>query len=74
MKTLPNQIAESEDIEDVPMLLPLDPATIAWLARLHRVTGDHPREIIASMLRQIRVDDEASHDEDRRGAPARKLH
>ena len=50
--------AKGDDVEIFPAQLPLDQATIAWLARLHRVTGDHPNEMIASMLRQIREDDE----------------
>jgi hypothetical protein len=39
----------------------LDRETIVWLARLSRVTGSHPAKIIASMLRDIRVDDERAH-------------
>ena len=56
---LPNE--ESDDVEVVPMELPLDRRTIAWLARLHRVTGDRPADIIASMLEMIRIDDEMEH-------------
>lgn len=51
---------ENENVEVVPLDVPLDPATIAWLARLARVTGDHPADIVASMLRMIRIDDEAA--------------
>ena len=51
---------ENEPVEVVPLDVPLDPATIAWLARLVRVTGDPPAEIVASMLRMIRIDDEAA--------------
>ena len=43
------------------MELALDRATIAWLARLMHVTGTHPSEIVASMLRDIRADDEQAH-------------
>ena len=48
------------NLEIVPLDVPLDAATIAWLARLVRVTGDGPAEIVASMLRMIRIDDEAA--------------
>lgn len=57
---------DEDDIEIVPMELPLDRHTLAWLARLHRVTGDAPAYLIASMLRMIRVDDETAHVADRR--------
>lgn len=53
-----------DDAEVVPMELPLDPATIKWLARLHRATGDRPAAIVASMLRAIRIDDEATSAEE----------
>ena len=43
--------------------LALDQATDAWLKRLARVTGDPPHEIVLSMLRQIRIDDEMAHGE-----------
>jgi hypothetical protein len=55
---------ENEPLEVVPLDVPLDPATIAWLARLVRATGDPPAEIVASMLRMIRIDDQAAHAED----------
>jgi hypothetical protein len=50
-----------ENVEVVPLDLPLDRETVHWLARLSRVTGDHPRRIVASMLHDIRIDDEAAH-------------
>jgi hypothetical protein len=50
----------NEDLEIVPLDVPLDAATIAWLARLSRATGDHPADMVASMLRMIRIDDEAA--------------
>ena len=57
-----NQTIEADDdVELVPMLLPLDRETIAWLARLQRATGDHPNAMVASMLRDIRADDESEH-------------
>jgi len=39
----------------------MDHDTVAWLARLSRVTGDRPEAIVASMLRMIRVDDQTAH-------------
>jgi hypothetical protein len=42
--------------------LPLDPETEFWLQRLARATGDRPAVIVASMLRDIRIDDEAAHE------------
>jgi hypothetical protein len=50
-----------DEIEIFPVDLPLDPATAKWLARLGRVTQTHPRDMIASMLRDIRIDDEEAH-------------
>ena len=54
-----------KNLEIVPLDVPLDADTIAWLARLVRATGDGPAEIVASMLRMIRIDDEAAHPGDR---------
>jgi hypothetical protein len=51
-----------EDVEVVPFELPIDRDTIAWLARLSRVTGDAPAALVASMLRMIRLDDEQAHE------------
>lgn len=48
-----------DDVEVVPMELPLSRRTIAWLARLHRATGDRPADIVASMLHDIMADDES---------------
>lgn len=62
----PDKQSEEDEVEVVPMELPLDRATIAWLAHLHNLTGDHPRIMIASMLRMIRVDDEALHSKPKR--------
>ena len=53
-----SQKQENEATEIVPLDLELDAATIAWLARLARATGDHPADMVASMLRMIRIDDE----------------
>jgi hypothetical protein len=54
-------LEDDNDVEVVPLDVPMDNATIMWLARLCRVTGARPAAIVASMLRDIRVDDEASH-------------
>ena len=51
---------EGPELEIVPLDVPLDADTIAWLARLVRTTGSAPAEIVASMLRDIRIDDEAA--------------
>ena len=48
----------NESLEIVPLDVPLDADTIAWLARLARATGDRPADMVASMLRMIRIDDE----------------
>ena len=55
-----SQKQENEATEIVPLDLELDAATIAWLARLSRATGDRPADMVASMLRMIRIDDEAA--------------
>ena len=59
-----SQRPQTETVELVPLDVPLDAATIAWLARLARATGDHPADMVASMLRMIRIDDEAAHPAD----------
>lgn len=41
--------------------LPIDRETVAWLNMLAEVTGATPESIIASMLRDIRIDDERMH-------------
>jgi hypothetical protein len=51
---------DNEPVEIVPLEIPLDAATIAWLARLVRATKTPPADIVASMLRDIRIDDEAA--------------
>lgn len=50
---------DDEDSEVIPELR-LDRPTIEWLARLHRVTGHHPRILIPSLLRAFRLEDEMS--------------
>ena len=39
----------------------LDRETLAWLAEISAIHGEHPRVIAASMLRAIMFDDEAAH-------------
>ena len=55
-----SQKQENEITEVVPLDLELDAATIAWLARLARTVNAHPADIVSSMLRDIRIDDEAA--------------
>lgn len=51
-----------EDDDDVDVLpVPLDRASIEWLAMLERETGKPACLLIATMIREIRVDDEAAH-------------
>ena len=47
--------------EAVPLVLPLDRETLMWLAEISGGNDQAAAEIIASMLRDIRVDDEAMH-------------
>ncbi len=57
---------DDDVIELVRAVLPLDRRTMRWLDRLQRVTGDAAADMIARMLRDIRVDDEQAHDEQAR--------
>jgi hypothetical protein len=52
---------ETDDIEVVPLALPLDRATVAWLLRLSGGNDSEAAEMIASMIRSIREDDENAH-------------
>jgi hypothetical protein len=45
-------------------IISLDPATSQWLRKLAIDTGDAPAMLIASMLRLIRMDDEAANSEE----------
>jgi hypothetical protein len=47
--------------EPVPFVLPLDRETLIWLAQLSGGCDQTAAEIIASMLHDIRIDDEAAH-------------
>ena len=49
-------------LKDLVKVVPLDDDTTRWLARLSAVTRTPEPEIVASMLRQIRIDDEKAHD------------
>lgn len=51
---------EDDDTEDV-LPVPLDPESVEWLAMLERETGKPARLLVATMIREIRVDDEAAH-------------
>jgi hypothetical protein len=48
-------------VEPIPLVLPLDAATVMWLAGLANGSDERAAKIIASMLRDIRIDDEAAH-------------
>ena len=54
-------IDELDDVEIVPIALPLDRGTVAWLCRISHANDAAAAEIIATMLRAIREDDEESH-------------
>jgi len=50
-----------DDIELVPLSLPLDRATRKWLVGIAKGSDNEAARIIASMLHDIRVDDERAH-------------
>lgn len=54
-------IDDVEDIEIVPLALPLDRGTVAWLLRMTEGDDAKAAEIIASIVREVRVDDEQAH-------------
>jgi hypothetical protein len=54
-------IEDDETREPVPMVLPLDRGTLAWLTTLSHGSDAAAAEIIASMLHDIRIDDEKMH-------------
>lgn len=49
-----------DEVEVVPLALPLDRKTISWLNRMSK-NDIEAAEVVASMLRAIREDDESSH-------------
>jgi len=50
-----------DDNVEQNIAVPLDGDTREWLSRLSLATGDPMGRIVASMLRDIRADDEACH-------------
>jgi hypothetical protein len=59
---MPRPIHHDDDkIEPVSLTLPLDRDTLRWLTALARGQDGQAARIIASMLREIRLDDEAAH-------------
>lgn len=59
--TIFETIEDVDDVEIVPLALPLDRATISWLTRLSRGNDATAAEFIASIVREVREDDEAAH-------------
>ena len=55
------EIDDDERREPIPLVLPLDRNTVAWLAALAHGDDANAAEIVASMLRDIRIDDEKAH-------------
>jgi hypothetical protein len=53
-------IENIDDVEIVPLALPLDRATISWLSRMSR-NDIEAAELIASILREVVIDDERAH-------------
>jgi hypothetical protein len=51
---------DADDVEFVPLALPLDRATISWLNGMSK-NDCEAAEIVAHMLRAIREDDEQTH-------------
>lgn len=51
-------IDDLDDVEIVPLALPLDRDTVAWLLRMTNGDDAHAAEIVASIVRQVREDDE----------------
>lgn len=52
-----------EDEEDIVYFnVPLDLKTVAWLMAVCEGAHAPPAAVISSILRDIRIDDEASHD------------
>lgn len=54
---MPLDLDDDEDLLPVP----LDRDTRAWLRDLAEVTGRAPARLVASMISEIRRDDEAMH-------------
>jgi hypothetical protein len=56
-----NTMEDLDDVEIVPLALPLDRATVSWLIRMTGGDDGRAAELIASMIRGIREDDETTH-------------
>ena len=52
---------DDDSREPVPLVLPMDRATLAWLARLSGGNDERAAQIVASMLHDICLDDECAH-------------
>lgn len=55
------EIIDSEDVDPVTLTLPIDRATLRWLAALSKGSDEAAAQHIAEILRDIREDDEAAH-------------
>lgn len=53
------------DHDNVDVVITLDRDTIARLLNLARVAGEHPCETAAALLRDLLIDDELAHAQDR---------
>lgn len=61
MKSAP-QIEQDEEGEFVTFPVAVDLATVAWLMEIADACHAPPAAVIASLLRDIRQDDEVAHD------------
>lgn len=69
------RINDDDDQRDGDVLpVWLDADVLAWLSALSRLTGDSPGQMVAAMLRDIMVDDEAAHDGSRARDLVKRLH
>lgn len=55
------QDKDAFEVEVVPLALPLDRDTVAWLLKMSKGDDSAAAEIVADMLRAIREDDEDAH-------------
>lgn len=51
---------QHDDVEVVSLDLPLDRATVSWLSRMAKGSDSQAAEMVASMLKMIREDDESA--------------
>ena len=61
---MPRIIIDIEADEEV-VPIPVDRATRAWLVQQAAATGRHPSEVAATILHDVRSDDERAHELDR---------